>query len=227
MEKLKKLLMDLTNTFSRERQIMCLQSIGKELLNHYVIKLPVSVIQPLWIEAYYFDPDLGFRDDSVHKDERQQRYDVLYFHHKTDDLRSGVDLCLSPDQKCCLSFLLKYTLVNGVFTTQSQLSGCIPTELRNSDGVLSYSPNPTEIMWCAKRIGICSGEYKDEKLAIVRDFNQRFVTSDGQKESLPQKMELLRAYISATYPEEERSTDAQKAQISRKLVGEYWRELFL
>lgn len=227
MEKLKTLLTSLTKVSSRESQIACLQDIGKELLNHYVIKLPGIVIQPLWIEAYYFDPDLGFRDDSVHKDERQQRYDVLYFHHKTDDQRSGVDLCLSPDQKCNLSFLLKYTLVNGVFTTQSQLSSCIPAELRDSDGLLSYSPNPTEIILCTKRIGICSGEYMDEKLAIVRDFNQRFVTSDGKKESLPHKMELLRAHISTVYSEEERSTDAQKEQISRKLVGEYWRELFL
>ena len=77
-----------------------------------------------------------------------------------------------------------------------------------------------------KRIGIISSAYKDADLAIARDINQRFVTDSGEKKSLPQKTELLKAYIDAVYSDGQINTEEQKAAISRKLVGEYWKGLF-
>lgn len=148
------------------------------------------------------------------------------FHHKTDDLRSGVDICLSCGNYY-LSYLLKYTLVNGVFKSQAQLSSMIPHELReDAKSVLVKEQNPAEVMVCTKRIGIASSAYKDENLAIVRDINQRFATESGEKKSLPQKTELLKAYIDAVYSDDQINTEEQKAAISRKLVGEYWKGLF-
>lgn len=174
---------------------------------------------------YYSNASAGFVDASVHGNECQKMHNILYFHHKTNDQRSGVDVCLSYGDYQ-LSYLLKYTLVDGVFTTQSQLSAKIPMEARGKTGVLFFMPNPTDTIQFTKRIGITTGDYQDAELAIVRDANQRFIDASGTKKSLPQKIELLKKYIDAIYAEEERATEDQKAAISRSLVGEYWKELF-
>lgn len=221
------LINQLTSTHDKDAQVNFLQKIGKKLLTEYVIKIGDITIKPLWVEAYYSDTNTGFVDEAVHGNECQKnQYGALYFHHKTDDQRSGVDICLSCGNYY-LSYLLKYTLVNGIFKSQAQLSSVIPHELRGTaKNVLVKEQNPAEVMVCTKRIGIMSSAYKDADLAIARDINQRFVTDSGEKKSLPQKTELLKAYIDAVYSDDQISTEEQKAAISRKLVGEYWKGLF-
>lgn len=221
------LINQLTSTHDKDAQVNYLQEIGKKLLTEYVIKIGDITIKPLWVEAYYSDTNTGFVDEAVHGNECQKnQYGALYFHHKTDDQRSGVDICLSCGNYY-LSYLLKYTLVNGIFKSQAQLSSVIPHELRGTaKNVLVKEQNPAEVMVCTKRIGIMSSAYKDADLAIARDINQRFVTDSGEKKSLPQKTELLKAYIDAVYSDDQISTEEQKAAISRKLVGEYWKGLF-
>lgn len=221
------LINQLTSTHDKDAQVNFLQEIGKKLLTEYVIKIGDITIKPLWVEAYYSDTNTGFVDEAVHGNECQKnQYGALYFHHKTDDQRSGVDICLSCGNYY-LSYLLKYTLVNGIFKSQAQLSSVIPHELRGTaKNVLVKEQNPAEVMVCTKRIGIMSSAYKDADLAIVRDINQRFVTDSGERKSLPQKTELLKAYIDAVYSDDQISTEEQKAAISRKLVGEYWKGLF-
>ena len=221
------LINQLTSTHDKDAQVNFLQEIGKKLLTEYVIKIGDIIIKPLWVEAYYSDTNTGFVDEAVHGNECQKnQYGALYFHHKTDDQRSGVDICLSCSNYY-LSYLLKYTLVNGIFKSQAQLSSVIPHELRGTaKNALVKEQNPAEVMVCTKRIGIMSSAYKDADLAIARDINQRFVTDSGEKKSLPQKTELLKAYIDAVYSDDQISTEEQKAAISRKLVGEYWKGLF-
>ena len=221
------LINQLTSTHDKDAQVNFLQEIGKKLLTEYVIKIGDITIKPLWVEAYYSDTNTGFVDEAVHGNECQKnQYGALYFHHKTDDQRSGVDICLSCGNYY-LSYLLKYTLVNGIFKSQAQLSSVIPHELRGTaKNVLVKEQNPAEVMVCTKRIGIMSSAYKDADLAIARDINQRFVTDSGEKKSLPQKTELLKAYIDAVYSDDQISTEEQKAAISRKLVGEYWKGRF-
>lgn len=221
------LINQLTSTHDKDAQVNFLQEIGKKLLTEYVIKIGDITIKPLWVEAYYSDTNTGFVDEAVHGNECQKnQYGALYFHHKTDDQRSGVDICLSCGNYY-LSYLLKYTLVNGIFKSQAQLSSVIPHELRGTaKNVLVKEQNPAEVMVCTKRIGIMSSAYKDADLAIARDINQRFVTDSGEKKSLPQKTELLKAYIDAIYSDDQINTEEQKAAISRKLVGEYWKGLF-
>lgn len=221
------LINQLTSTHDKDAQVNFLQEIGKKLLTEYVIKIGDITIKPLWVEAYYSDTNTGFVDEAVHGNECQKnQYGALYFHHKTDDQRSGVDICLSCGNYY-LSYLMKYTLVNGIFKSQAQLSSVIPHELRGTaKNVLVKEQNPAEVMVCTKRIGIMSSAYKDADLAIARDINQRFVTDSGEKKSLPQKTELLKAYIDAVYSDDQISTEEQKAAISRKLVGEYWKGLF-
>ena len=221
------LINQLTSTHDKDAQVNFLQEIGKKLLTEYVIKIGDITINPLWVEAYYSDTNTGFVDEAVHGNECQKnQYGALYFHHKTDDQRSGVDICLSCGNYY-LSYLLKYTLVNGIFKSQAQLSSMIPHELRGTaKNILVKEQNPAEVMVCTKRIGIMSSAYKDADLAIARDINQRFVTDSGEKKSLPQKTELLKAYIDAVYSDDQINTEEQKAAISRKLVGEYWKGLF-
>ena len=221
------LINQLTSTHDKDAQVNFLQEIGKKLLTEYVIKIGDITIKPLWVEAYYSDTNIGFVDEAVHGNECQKnQYGALYFHHKTDDQRSGVDICLSCGNYY-LSYLLKYTLVNGIFKSQAQLSSMIPHELRGTaKNILVKEQNPAEVMVCTKRIGIMSSAYKDADLAIARDINQRFVTDSGEKKSLPQKTELLKAYIDAVYSDDQINTEEQKAAISRKLVGEYWKGLF-
>ena len=221
------LINQLTSTHDKDAQVNFLQEIGKKLLTEYVIKIGDITIKPLWVEAYYSDTNTGFVDEAVHGNECQKnQYGALYFHHKTDDQRSGVDICLSCGNYY-LSYLLKYTLVNGIFKSQAQLSSMIPHELRGTPkNVLVKEQNPAEVMVCTKRIGIMSSAYKDADLAIARDINQRFVTDSGEKKSLPQKTELLKAYIDAVYSDDQINTEEQKAAVSRKLVGEYWKGLF-
>ena len=221
------LINQLTSTHDKDAQVNFLQEIGKKLLTEYVIKIGDITIKPLWVEAYYSDTNTRFVDEAVHGNECQKnQYGALYFHHKTDDQRSGVDICLSCGNYY-LSYLLKYTLVNGIFKSQAQLSSMIPHELRGTaKNVLVKEQNPAEVMVCTKRIGIMSSAYKDADLAIARDINQRFVTDSGEKKSLPQKTELLKAYIDAVYSDDQINTEEQKAAISRKLVGEYWKGLF-
>ena len=221
------LINQLTSTHDKDAQVNFLQEIGKKLLTEYVIKIGDITIKPLWGEAYYSDTNTGFVDEAVHGNECQKnQYGALYFHHKTDDQRSGVDICLSCGNYY-LSYLLKYTLVNGIFKSQAQLSSMIPHELRGTaKNVLVKEQNPAEVMVCTKRIGIMSSAYKDADLAIARDINQRFVTDSGEKKSLPQKTELLKAYIDAVYSDDQINTEEQKAAVSRKLVGEYWKGLF-
>ena len=221
------LINQLTSTHDKYAQVNFLQEIGKKLLTEYVIKIDDITIKPLWVEAYYSDTNTGFVDEAVHGNECQKnQYGALYFHHKTDDQRSGVDICLSCGNYY-LSYLLKYTLVNGIFKSQAQLSRVIRHKLREDDkNVLVREQNPTEVIVCTKRIRITSSEYKDADLAIARDINQRFVTDSGEKKSLPQKIKLLKAYIDAVYSDDQTITEEKKADISRRLVGEYWKTLF-
>ena len=86
------LINQLTSTHDKDAQVKLLQEIGKKLLTEYVIKIGDITIKPLWVEAYYSDTNTGFVDEAVHGNECQKnQYGALYFHHKTDDLRSGVE----------------------------------------------------------------------------------------------------------------------------------------
>lgn len=104
---------------------------GKKLLTEYVIKIGNIEVEPLWVEAYYSNISKKFSDPFIHGKEEQSKFCVLYFHHNTDDPRSGVDICLSLCDEVRIKanytylYLLKFTLVNGEFTTQSQLSAKI------------------------------------------------------------------------------------------------------
>lgn len=209
-----------------------LQEIGRELLTEYIILLPDGVeIQPLWIEAYYsnLNEDKKFDDPFIHGVDEQkgeENFGKLYFHHKTDDQRSGVDICL-PCGPYSLSFLLKYTLVNGEYTTQSQLSGKIRAAYnklneKDKSQILRTKQNRTEYIVYTSRIGLDSKKEKDPikreakeiyqplPLAIVRDFYKAFPTNL----SLPRKEKLIKQYLDSSD-----KTAAEKSAFCQEYLG--------
>lgn len=205
-----------------------LQEIGDMLLTHYIIKIGEHVIEPLWVEAYYNNTDDGFLDESVYKNDAQRdNFGQLYFHHKTGDQRSGVDLCLSLG-KYYLSYLLKYMMVDGCFTTQSQLHDIIYDDYDCKSQILIPKNRPSKIIRHVSRINVpeSAGIYRKEKLASVRDINKYFKNARGNKQSLPNKIAILKEYIEEVYQAEQRESEADKIRISKDLVGEYWKDLF-
>ena len=170
-----------------------LQLIGRMLVTDYVIKIGNITIEPLWVEAYYSNVAKGFADPFIYGKEEQSEFGILYFHHKTDDSRSGVDICLSlcdeTKNKYYLSYLLKYTLVNGEFTTQSQLSAKIRKaydSLPNKNDILEMSCNKseTDILGYTTRIGLnvkdsdvekeIKKRYASLNLAIAKNFDKTY-----------------------------------------------------
>lgn len=222
MENVKKLVENLMNIKDEAEQIKQLQIIGDCLLRKRM-KIADVVIEPLWIEAYYFVK--GFEDSSVHGcEEQKNNFCKLYFHHKTGDRRSGVDLCLSCGDYC-LSFLLKYTLVNGNFTTQSKLHNEIYDAYKENQQIQFLENNTNSLIVHTRRIGISSGNFKNADLACVKDINKIFTDRKGTRRSLPNKTNILKQYIFDHYSVE-KMTEEEKKQASKMLVGEYWKSLF-
>ena len=149
-----------TDEIKQEKAIRILQDIGRDLIVDYKIVVDDIVIDPLWVEAYYYlgkskkeDEDNEYRNVSFFADPfvhcvddqiGEENFCKLYLHHKTDDKRSGVDICFPINNGFYLSFLLKYTLVNGVFTTQSQLSGKIRTKYEKWEQQCKRNKSATE-----------------------------------------------------------------------------------
>ncbi len=114
---LRTLVNDLKNA-AYDEQISILQTLGSKLINDCRIETFGVIIEPLWVEAYYYD-ETQFPDRNTHRSSKQKkRFGQLYFHERG---YGGVDICLSDSEDFCLSFLLKATLTNGHFLTQTQL----------------------------------------------------------------------------------------------------------
>ena len=198
-----------------------LQLVGKELITKCQIIIGNIVIEPLWLEAYYYNACMGFMDPFAHRDPKQMNhYGQLYFHHKTDDQRSGVDICLSLSNEYYLSYLLKYTLVNGEFTTQAALSKKIRSayEQYGCEVVIkTFTSTEQDIVGYTERIGLVvknTDENKNEKelykslnLAIVKNFNVKY---NGRKK-LPQIEKLADSYLA--------SYEGNKEEECKRILG--------
>ena len=179
----------------------------------------------------------GFVDPFIHGKhgkEEQSKFGILYFHHKTDDPRSGVDICLSlcnedkTESKYFLSYLLKYTLVNGEFTTQSQLSAKIRKAydaLSNNYSILktSCNKNETDIVGYTTRIGLnvedsdalrdTKKQYASLKLAIAKNFDRTY----SVEKKLPHIESLAYSFLS-TY-------DSDKEKWCKEHLGYYLKNI--
>ena len=222
MDILKNKVKELETQTDHEAIVKSLQEIGKLLLTDYVVQVDDVTVEPLWVEAYYYNQNC-FPDPFVHGRPEQKEYDILYFHHSTDDQRNGVDLCLSLGDYY-LSFLLKYTTVNGQLKSQSELSPLIRKKYADQKGgVLMQRTNPTDALSFTTRIGLSDSKeknaeikqlksiFKSEKLSVVRDFNKQFVTVLR----LPKRESLVREYLA----EQKEWSQAEKAEFCIKTLG--------
>ena len=152
---------------SEAESIGILQKIGASLINDCQIRLPGTVIEPLWVEAYYFRVD-SFPDLNTHRSDRQRnRFGKLYFHRRG---YGGVDLCLSDSDRWYLSFLLKATLVNGRFRTQKGIltispdTGKTKAELEDLENILVPAHAGHKVSYAA-RVNLARPCYGDVRLA--------------------------------------------------------------
>ena len=75
-----------------DEQIHILQMLGGKLINNYRIEAFGVTVEPLWVEAYYYD-EARFPDHNTHRSGKQKnRFGQLYFHRRG---YGGVDICLS------------------------------------------------------------------------------------------------------------------------------------
>lgn len=182
-----------------------LQLIGREFLINYEIKIGDLTVEPIWVEAYYSNKAQNFVEPSIHgKDAQKNNFGELYFHHNTDDQRSGVDICLSSSEEYYLSYLLKYTLVKGEFTTQAELSKKIRTAyaaLGKNPSVLCRKDKQSseDIIGYTERIGLKANDSEDDKskykkldLAIAKNFDKNY----AKTKKLPQIEKLADSYLS-------------------------------
>ena len=170
MDELKKLVENLEKENDEKKQEKILQNIGKVLITEYEIIVDGIKIEPLWVEAYYYNQN-KFADCNTHLDDKQKnRFGQLYFHNKG---YGGFDICLSNSDEFYLSFLLKATLINGEFSTQTGIYDFLTandkseSELENKKDILvkKNSPESYEIKY-AERVGITKPCYKTKALAM-------------------------------------------------------------
>ena len=199
-------LVDELEAATEEKQIeKKLQEIGAMLITQYEIRIDNLIIEPLWVEAYYYNKKT-FPDCNTHLNSLQKnRFGQLYFHRTG---HGGLDICLSTSPNSYLSFLLKATLIKGKFNTQTGLSSlpddtgktreeleCIQDVLYKRDKILQY-----DIEYAA-RVRIVKPCYQDAKLAAFpfeELSNSNYDFSFAHRSLAPLAEKTIREYKEAT-----------------------------
>lgn len=177
MEALESLVADLRRQGNPEAVIKSLQKIMETLLTKYAIQLDDMIIEPLLLEAYYYDwPDKQnppskkdgidhFLDDNCHGASEQKEHFMKLYFHKTG--YGGVDLCLS-DGPYYLSFLIKCARVNnGPICSQTALYDTLCG--RSGDAALTGRNIPSEHNYVVynPRKGLSKPTYQSDLLAAI------------------------------------------------------------
>ena len=239
LEDLELLVNELANNTNEEEQIIILQKIGKLLLTEYIIQIGNLTIEPLLVEAYYYN-NSNFKDNSVHaaKESNANTYELararqennfgeLYVHYGTKD---GIDVVLS-NGKYYLSFLIKNALINNEFAAQCKVSQIL-CENCDYNGeckkgmdckyygtkILKHKDNieNTEIVF-VRRKGL-TNEYKNKSLAALPIYKIRnYAFTSGEI-----KTNIVKNYIESQFKTE--SYDEEKLkELASGLIA--WKKL--
>lgn len=184
LKDLKELVELLKKAQDDEERINFLQKIDAKLINDYEIVINDLTIEPLLVEAYYYDEE-KFPDKNTHsanpskantyklaRKRQRGNFGQLYVHYGTND---GIDIVLS-DGYYALSFLIKNALVydksqiqnddekfqSGNFKTQVQISNIICKKINKIN-------NCDKANECEK--GCCCKHYNKDK-AILKPLNK-------------------------------------------------------
>lgn len=196
---LRALVRDLKNA-ACDGQIHILQTLGGRLINDYRLEALGVTIEPLWVEAYYYD-EVRFPDRNTHRSSQQKnRFGQLYFHERG---YGGVDICLSDSADFCLSFLLKATLTNGHFLTQTQLprfllgTGRSKADFQRLDGIL-FPADARHTICHTARVNLASPCYRDAPLtSFALDAIPRYDFRFARKALRANVRAYLLAYMAA------------------------------
>ena len=174
---MKELVKDLEKKHNDKEQIRILQEIGSKLINNYVIQIGNLTIEPLLVEAYYFNTTKNsFIDDNCHQNPKQKgRFGKIYQHTKTE-VNGGIDICLSPkkeeiEDNYFLSFLIKVARINGKPYKQeainSKLLKEIDVDAESFDNVLKPIKRKDVDIICVPRKGTHKGKFAHAPLAML------------------------------------------------------------
>lgn len=148
MKNLEELVKELVDKKNKEKQIeKKLQEILKSFLCNYYIKFGTFKIDPILVEAYYYNEEQGFKDKSVHaarnesgkitthaKERQKDNFGKLYIHN-VKNKNDGLDICLSKGDYF-FSILIKNAIINDkYFATQSNVSKFICDKCQGCDEV--------------------------------------------------------------------------------------------
>ena len=120
MNNLQLLLKELLKTSDKEEQLKILQTINKNFLCQYMLRIDEDLrLYPIEVEAYYYN-GTNFPDKCVHKNELQmKRFGKLYFHRASESKgssflydRGGFDICLSDSENYYLGILIRSAWIN-------------------------------------------------------------------------------------------------------------------
>lgn len=172
MEDLKNTATELEKEYNREKQIKLLQKIEKLLITDYAINVCGCLIEPMWVEAYYFHKG-KFEDFNDHRKSKQKGgFGKLYLHTEKkispSNRLGGVDIVLSLGDYY-LSFLIKNSLIGGKFCKQVELNAILSQKeysFENSDNVLVELKRNHKVFF-TKRIGLTKESFKEESLAAL------------------------------------------------------------
>jgi hypothetical protein len=238
MRNLEELVEKLENKHDKKSQVRILQEIGKLLLTEYIIQIGDLTIEPLLVEAYYYNNN--FKDNSVHaakesnantyelaRARQENNFDELYVHYGTKD---GIDVVLS-NGKYYLSFLIKNALINNKFAAQCKVSqmlcGNCDYNGKCNKGmnckyygtdILKHKDNieNTEIVF-VRRKGL-TNEYKDKPLAALPIYKIKdYAFTSGES-----KTNIVKNYIESQFKTE--SYDEEKLkELASGLIA--WKKL--
>lgn len=172
MESLKKTVEELENEYGIEKQIKLLQKISGLLITDYAVNVCGVLIEPLWVEAYYFHKG-KFEDFNDHgKSKQKNNFGKLYLHTEKKISKSnrlgGVDIVLSSGDYF-LSFLIKNSLCGGEFCRQVELNSILSQReysFENSGNALIELKRNHSVFF-TKRIGLTKESFREENLAAL------------------------------------------------------------
>lgn len=171
LQNLRDLVCELEKKHDEGEQIKKLQEIGAKLIGEYEIRVKDLTIKPLWVEAYYYSQS-HFPDCNTHMSAKQkgsEHYGHMYFHETG---RGGFDICLSNGDYY-LSFLLKATLINQKFCTQTGIydfidKSSIPKIEKEANILHKVAQEKKQRKFIyAKRINLAKPCYIDAPLAVT------------------------------------------------------------
>lgn len=205
MKDLKESIKELETITDKKEIESKLQLLGEKLINDYYIEVEGIKVEPLWVEAYYYN-ETRFADCNTHMHDLQKnRFGQLYFHRIG---HGGFDICLSLSENYYLSFLLKASLINGKFNRQTDIESSFAEEgksketLENAENILIKRENSLRHdVKFSKRVGVTKSCYAEDELAIYafdalgnKEYNFTF----AHKDLTPLAVETIKKYKQET-----------------------------